>query len=131
MLPLALIVLVDTNTPLTMTLPPVTLPVALTVAPLCTALALPIVAAFTVAAYTVPVPLTAPAPYKILPPVILPLACTVPETLSPAVETTTTFDVPPIVIFALPPEVPILASLVPLNILLALNPVIKVPFPSK
>ena len=73
-LPVALIVLVDINTPLTMTLPPVTLPVALIVAPTKLALALPMVAALTVAAVTVPVPLTAPEPYKILPPVILPVA---------------------------------------------------------
>ena len=84
-LPVALIVLVDNNTPLTKTLPPVILPVALTVAPIKLALALPIVAAFTVAEYIVPVPLTTPAPYKILPPVILALACIVPLTLIPVV----------------------------------------------
>jgi hypothetical protein len=49
----------------------------------------------------------------------------------PVLATTNTLLVPAIVILALPPLVPMLASLVPLNILLALSPVTVLAFPNK
>ena len=61
----------------------------------------------------------------------LPVAPIQPVTLAPSVLNTATFDVPPIEILALPPEVPILASLVPLKILFELIPVNADPLPSK
>ena len=70
---------------------------------------------------------------KILPPVTLPLALTTPETYSPVVAKTTTLLVPPIDMLALPPLVPMLASLVPLKILLVETdiPVNWLPLPIK
>jgi hypothetical protein len=49
----------------------------------------------------------------------------------PVLATTKTLLVPAIVILAFPPLVPMLASLVPLNILLALSPVTVLAFPNR
>ena len=57
----------------------------------------------TPAATILPVALTSP-PVKILPPVTLPDALNSPVTYSPVVANTATFDVPPIPIATLPPE---------------------------
>ena len=70
-------------------------------------------------------------PVRTLPPVMLPVALTTPVTYSPVVAYTTTLLVPPIDMLALPPLVPILASLVPLNILEAKMPEAQATLPKK
>ena len=69
-----------------------------------------------------PVALIVP-PVDKLPAVIVPLALTTPVTYSPVVANTTTFDVPPILTVALPPELLTLTLDVPNWILVASIPV--------
>ena len=121
MLPLVAVVcksrlpVLSTNTPVITMFPPFIFPVAL-INPVVNMLP-PVTLAVTLT--VVPVWVVA----DIFPPVMLPVTLNRPVTYSPVVENTTTLLVPPIDMLALPPEAPILASLVPLKILLALNPV--------
>ncbi len=79
-----------------------------------------------------PVILPVPVPVEIIPfEIILPVALALPVTVKPSVVNTATFDTPFMEILALPLAVPMLASEVPLKILLADNPVSCDPLPMK
>ena len=122
-------------------LPPVILPVTLTVVPVTLPTTVPIklppemlavvvmLAADTRADTTLPLRLS-PAAFR-LPPITLPLALIKPVTYSPVVSNTATFDVPPMPMATLPPELTTVTLLVPLLMLatLVITPVNSAPLP--
>ena len=107
-------------------LPPVTLPVAeikllVVILPPENMLPADMFPALTVVRVVAPVTLSTPVaeispPVSMLPPVTLPLALTTPVTKAPVVANTATFDVPPMLTLALPPELAIVMLDVPLTI---------------
>ena len=123
-------------------LPPVMLPVTLTVVPVTLPTKVPIklppeilavvvmLAADTKALTTFELKLK-PAAFR-LPPVTLPVAEIKPVTYSPVVANTATFDVPPMPMATLPPELTTVTLLVPLLMLATevITPVSNAPLPN-
>ena len=79
---------------------------------------------------TLPVAVTNPAVVT-FPAIALPVTDSNPVTYSPVVANTATFDVPPIPMATLPPELSTLTLLVPFCMLVASMPVSWLPLPKK